>query len=162
MIERFDDSATVSLSDVRRILATPFSGRPSPYPSIPELPDSVRLAAEKAALGFYLSGHPLDLHRAELEGRARHRVEMVATAPTHATLTLGGLISGFALHRTKKGRMAKFLFEDFTGSIAGMAWPDTYLQFRKVLKDDFIGFIKVGVSTWRESREIVIQDMKAI
>lgn len=76
------------------------------------------LARERSALGFYVSGHPLDRYRSEL---ARFGNASTATLSGHSDgsdVRLGGTVEGFRERPTRTGgRIGFFHLEDADGRI---------------------------------------------
>ena len=101
-------------------------------PDVPELPDAELLAGEKKALGFYMSSHPLARHAETIQAFRTHQVADLAELPDKAEVILGGMIGVLQLRNVKSRsaytRMAKFSFEDLSGSIPSMLWPDEYAK----------------------------------
>jgi len=100
----------------------------------PRADDAERLAWEREVLGFYLSGHPLDGYRVQLE---RFADASVAELPQRFAegaeqATLGGLVSALKVIPIKKEgrnqgrRMASLQLEDATGSVRVVVFPDTW------------------------------------
>ncbi len=103
-------------------------------PEVPAWPDRDRLAGEKEALGFYLSGHPLDALRERLEEVATHTVSALRGG---GEVTVGGLVAGLKRKRTNKGDwMATFHLEDMTGSVEVVVFPKLYRDVGESLADD--------------------------
>jgi DNA polymerase-3 subunit alpha len=106
----------------------------SALPDVPAWPDRDRLAGEKEALGFYLSGHPLDALRERLEEVATHTVSALRGG---GEVTVGGLIAGLKRKRTNKGDwMATFHLEDMTGSVEVVVFPKLYRDIGEALADE--------------------------
>lgn len=100
-----------------------------PNTNVPEWPVNKKLAFEREALGFYISGHPLRKYRTLLRQLGARTVREIQDISTSTTIRIGGVITSLRLRNTKKGdRYASFLFEDQTGSIDSIAWPDVYRQ----------------------------------
>ncbi len=148
-------------------------GKPSAalsLPDIPELPDVERLAEEKKVLGFYMSSHPLTRHAAMLQTLATHRIAELANVDANleggytakkTEILLGGMITGLQLKNVQKSRsgltrMAKLTFEDLTGSIPAMLWPEEFQKFEALAKNDLIGFVKGTLDRRRDPAEFVI------
>lgn len=132
-----------------------------PLPDLPELPDAILLAEEKKALGFYMSSHPLARHETLLRALASHQVSDLASAAEKAEVVLGGMISGLQLRNVKNSRsgltrMAKFNFEDTTGAIPAILWPEDYAKYESIAKDDQICFVKGTIDRRREAPELVV------
>lgn len=108
------------------------------YPDIEEWNHKQLLAFEKEALGFYVSGHPLDRYRGDLQ--------RYATASTSDFLNgrkgvgdhaIGGIVSQYREMITKKGdKMARFMLEDAEGMLEVIAFPKTFEKVRHVLVSD--------------------------
>ncbi len=139
-------------------------------PDIPELPDVERLAEEKKVLGFYMSSHPLTRHAAMLQTLATHRVDELGEIDVNVSndykakkteVLLGGMITGVQIKNVQKSRsgltrMAKLTFEDLTGSIPAMLWPEEFQKFEALAKNDLIGFVRGTLDRRRDPAELVI------
>jgi DNA polymerase-3 subunit alpha len=118
--------------------AAPAAGMGETYPEIEAWGPKQLLAFEKEALGFYVSGHPLDRYRSDL---VRY-----ATAATSDFLggvkgvgdhSVGGIVSQYREMITKKGdKMARFILEDSEGTLEVIAFPKTFEKVRHVLVSD--------------------------
>lgn len=125
------------------------------YPNVPDWSEFDRLAAEKASLGFYLSGHPLERHEPDLERWRTQSVAGLAGESEKATVTLGVMISKVRTRTTKKGDMMAFLeVEDSTGSTEVIVFPKTYSEQREFMEEDAIVLIKGGVEIREESVQV--------
>jgi DNA polymerase-3 subunit alpha len=112
----------------------PLAPAASALPDVLAWPDRDRLAGEKEALGFYLSGHPLDALRERLEEVATHTVSALRGG---GDVTVGGLVAGLKRKRTNKGDwMATFHLEDITGSVEVVVFPKLYREIGEALADD--------------------------
>jgi DNA polymerase III subunit alpha len=134
---------------------------PSSLPDVPELSESERLALEKKALGFYMSSHPLARHADEFQALATHRVADLAAVKDKGEVVLGGIIVNVALKTVQKSRsgltrMAKFTFEDLSGSTPAMLWPEEFAKMADVLKNDAIVFVKGTLDRRRDPPELIV------
>src|SRR5262249_30341600 len=116
-------------------------------PDVPELPDVERLAEEKKVLGFYMSSHPLTRHAPVLPALATHRAaDLGASSVSERTeVILGGMIVGVQVRNVQKSRsghtrMAKLTFEDLSGSVPAMLWPEEFARFEDLVKSDQLVF----------------------
>jgi DNA polymerase-3 subunit alpha len=96
------------------------------------------LAFEKEALGFYVSGHPLDRYRGDLQ---RYATASTSDFPGgHKAVgdhAVGGIVSQYREMITKKGdKMARFMLEDAEGTLEVIAFPKTFEKVRHVLVSD--------------------------
>ena len=102
-----------------------------------EWPDTIRWSYEKEALGFYLKGHPLEKYKEELDRFSKINAQDVTEEIAGRDLTIGGLITGVKLLRTRKGnQMATFTLEDLTGAVEALVWPKSYERCRSLLESD--------------------------
>jgi DNA polymerase-3 subunit alpha len=130
-------------------------------PDVAELPDVERLAEEKKVLGFYMSSHPLARHAPILQALATHRVADLRRVAERTEVILGGMISNVQLRsvqksRSGKTRMAKLAFEDLSGSVPAMLWPEEFEKNEPLVKNDMIGFVRGTMNRSREPAELVI------
>ena len=54
-------------------------------------------------------------------------------------------------------RMAKLTFEDLTGTIPAMLWPEEFAKMGDLVKNDLIGFVKGTLDRRRDPAELVDQ-----
>ncbi|NDY41899.1 DNA polymerase III subunit alpha [Dissulfurirhabdus thermomarina] len=117
--------------------AAPEPARLLILPDVPEWPDLERLRAEKEALGFYISGHPLDPYAADLDRLTTAHTENVAKLPDGTPVSLAGVIRSRKEITTKKGdRMAFIVLEDLRGSIEVVCFPEVYVRAAELLEGD--------------------------
>ncbi|MEZ4288520.1 MAG: DNA polymerase III subunit alpha [Polyangiales bacterium] len=83
-----------------------------------------QLLREKASLGFYVSGHPLDHFASELRRFCNATTESVTAIDDRKRVIVGGLVEGYRERRTKLGStMAFFHLEDSTGRVEVIVRP---------------------------------------
>ena len=99
-------------------------------PDIPEWPQAQILTNEKALLGFYLSGHPLDRYKTEIEKFADFTTANIKGARDGQEARMIGLITTVKLTSTKKTneRMAIVGLEDIDGEMELVVFPSSYTQ----------------------------------
>jgi DNA polymerase-3 subunit alpha len=120
---------------------------------LPEWPINIKLTHEKEALGFYLSGHPLEKFRDDLKRLGTTTIETIRSAKDGAGVTVAGVITLLRLKNTKKGdRYATFILEDLKDTIEVIVWPDTYQKIYAVLtsEDPVVIAGKLDVSDERQ------------
>jgi DNA polymerase-3 subunit alpha len=130
-------------------------------PDVPELTDAELLAGEKKALGLYMSSHPLAHCADTLQAFRTHQIADLAEYPEKADVFLGGMISGLTLRTVTKSRssytrMAKFSFEDLSGSMPAMLWPEEFAKNESVVTDDAIVFVRGQIDRRRDPAELVV------
>jgi len=83
-----------------------------------------QLSREKATLGFYVSGHPLDRFRTELLRFTDATTETISQMRESRQVTIGGTVEGYRERRTKMGHtMAFFHIEDALGRVEVIVRP---------------------------------------
>ncbi|MCL2178991.1 MAG: DNA polymerase III subunit alpha [Proteobacteria bacterium] len=90
---------------------------------VEEWPERVRLGFEKEAIGFYVSGHPLQQYEKEAELFATP-TSQVALVRRGEKITVAGVVASLRERPTKTGkRMAWLRIEDLHGSIDAVCFP---------------------------------------
>ena len=123
---------------------TLFAGAPEntsqnlpPMPDVESWSSGDRLRQEKEVLGFYISGHPLDKVRAQLEAFASHPAAEAASAATGATVSVGGVVTAVkGMHDKNGNAMAFFTLEDYSGTIEAIAFASVYETTRPLIHSD--------------------------
>ncbi len=126
------------------------SDAPPPLPPVAPWAAEQELTAEREAIGFFITGHPLDRFEQDLRkftnattGTLRTRGaelppgsgERHGRPDSRPRVRLGGVIHGLKLKNSKKGdRYATFILEDREGGVDVIAWPDTYRKHETVLR----------------------------
>lgn len=109
---------------------------PDDYPEYPRLQ---LLALEREAMGFYVSGHPLDGLDEYIRQNSTHSV---ANIPMDEWVTVAGVITFIEVKKTKKGdAMAIIQLEDATGSEEIVFFPGSYAKVKRGLTEDAIVFV---------------------
>ncbi|MEJ7602991.1 MAG: DNA polymerase III subunit alpha [Kofleriaceae bacterium] len=108
------------------------------YPELEIWGPKQLLAFEKEALGFYVSGHPLDRYRGDLQRYASATTSDFAAGKRGVgDASIGGIVSQYREMITKKGdKMARFMLEDSEGTLEVIAFPKTFEKVRHVLVSD--------------------------
>ncbi|MFO7562222.1 MAG: DNA polymerase III subunit alpha [Enhygromyxa sp.] len=99
------------------------------YPKVSEWTPKQRLLNERDALGFYLTGHPLDRFQQDIDRHASVRVGELRKELAGQELVLGGVISELREVTTKAGKtMGFFQLEDQFGRIEVVIFPRTWAE----------------------------------
>jgi DNA polymerase-3 subunit alpha len=106
-------------------------------PDLPEWDEKTLLAHEKATLGFYVSGHPLESYRDLLGDFATHTTAALREAPSGSQVALGGIIAELRRRKSKKGAWwASMQLEDLEGQIEALVFPKAYEACQDELQTD--------------------------
>ncbi|MFH2130590.1 MAG: DNA polymerase III subunit alpha [bacterium] len=136
-------------------------------PDIPDWKSKTRLKFEKEALGFYISGHPLNPYFGEINSYAKitRSIDLKEEGKKFnykETINLSGVISARVVRLTKKTneKWAILTIEDLWGSIEVMVFSKVYASVRTILEaetfDDPV-FITGYINTSDESLKVVAQ-----
>lgn len=130
--------------------------------TIPEWPVNQKLSFEREALGFYISGHPLEKFKWDLK-----RLGALSTADVKVKkakeVRVGGVITALKLKNTKKGdRYASFALEDWLGTIDSLVWPDTYRKIQHLIVPDEPVMVSGRADVTEERCVLVIDKMESL
>ncbi len=116
------------------------AGRDLGSSDIRERPDwdvQEKLRREKEALGFYITGHPLDRFRTEVQRYATCSIQDLPTLNDRASVKVAGVVENLKVKRTKRGeKMAVLNLEDRTGATSVVVFPDVFSQQGALLAGD--------------------------
>lgn len=103
---------------------------------VPPWSQSEKLAFEKELLGFYVTGHPLDEYRGELEKSKYTPIAKLSEQETKSTVTIAGQLAAVERKFTKKdGKpFAIVILEDLTDQLEVMVWSEAFTKFQKHLE----------------------------
>lgn len=119
------------------------------------------LAYEKEALGFYLSGHPLEKFKVELKSFATHSIGQLSEMEDNQPVVVGGSVSSVKLHAQRNGKhMAFVTLEGLTGSCEVLVFAELLQTKRQLLEPDSMILVAGTISTREEeSPKIVANDL---
>ncbi|MDL2306790.1 DNA polymerase III subunit alpha [Desulfovibrio sp. OttesenSCG-928-C06] len=112
-------------------------GLDCPENKLGEWSDDVKLAFEKDALGFFLTSHPLQPYRRDMQRIGLVPLEECHELPQYKNFKSGVLVNSIRELMTKKGdRMAFVQVGDLTASGECVFFPRAYAEFREMLNSD--------------------------
>jgi len=134
--------------------------RPS-LPRVEAWSESDALNREKAMLGFYLSGHPLDRFREDIGALASVPLADAGECRDNSKVRLCGLISEVkTLLDRQKRPMAFFKLEDFTGTVEGLTFADVFDRCRNAIAVDRIVMALGKISTHEgEAPKLIVEEV---
>jgi DNA polymerase-3 subunit alpha len=120
---------------------------PRLLPNIAELQESERLTREKEILGFYISGHPLEPFRLEVELFATHTVAQLGKW-TDQPVSLGVVVTAIKKQISKRSgaEFARLTVEDFSGSSEVLVFPEAWTLLGDRVKTDVPVLLKGSYS----------------
>jgi DNA polymerase-3 subunit alpha len=116
---------------------------PSAPRSPRRLPEGERLAFEREALGLYLTGHPLERHRAALRLLAADDAASLQGKGDGEEVALAGRVTELKVSVVKNGprageKMARFVLEDLSGPCPTIVFPEAYGRLRERIAEEAI------------------------
>ncbi len=130
-----------------------------PEPEIPECPEwgaMEKLAREKEVVGIYISGHPLDDFKVELNAFCNASLENLQqlTELINKDLAFGGVITDVQHRINAKGSgWASFVLEDYSDSYAFRIFGEDYLRFKHLLVVNSFLYMRANVKPGWQNKE---------
>ncbi len=132
----------------------------SRFPDIEEWPEKQLLTNEKEALGFYISGHPLNRYEEELYRYSNTNTMDVIKLDHGTEVRLGGVVNSIKPIITRKGeRMARIILEDLKGFVEMIVFPDTYKDVSSVLEGDEPVLVIGSLNKEEENAKIMAKEI---
>ncbi|EON78462.1 DNA polymerase III alpha subunit [Lunatimonas lonarensis] len=114
------------------------SGMAIPLPNVPSMEPFSQLQAlniEKEVVGLYISGHPLDQFKIEIEAFTNtHLPEMtnLETIKSRGEIKVAGAVTSFAHRTTKTGKpFGTLTLEDYHGGHTFFIFGDDYVKYKE-------------------------------
>jgi DNA polymerase-3 subunit alpha len=147
-----------------------FAGAPESEPaldeSMTEWPERERLQFEKEALGFYLTGNPLEEHREQLEALATHSISQLSEG-TEGPVTVGGLVTALKRVTIRNGPnagriMGRFVLEDLGGRLPVAVFADKMQRYGHRLQEDAAVLVRGVVRDRGTDPELTVEEIKVL
>ncbi|RII29272.1 MAG: DNA polymerase III subunit alpha [Geobacter sp.] len=153
-------SAQVSLFGTAEVVKNNGNGGMK-LPVIPEWQDKEKLAFEKEALGFLITGHPLDRYKDDIKRLASSEIANLGELSDNSEVRICGIVSGLKEITTKKGdRMGFATIEDLTGSVEITVFSDVYTVASGLLKSDDPLLVTGKLENGEKGCKILVQGHK--
>lgn len=139
-----------------------------PEPKIPdaaEWPLIEKLNREKDVTGIYVSGHPLDDYRIEIENFVTCPLNKVENFHRHPSIQVGGMVSMSRHMISKNGNgWGIFAIQDYQGTLEFKLFGEDYEKFQHLLKEGKAIYVKGGFQkSWRgEGMDFKPKDIKLL
>ncbi len=117
-----------------------------------EIPLEDKLEKEREMLGFYFSGHPLDMYTEEISGFTTHFVDQVDSAPA-GFLSVAGTITAVRKINTRKGVMAFVTIAGKIGSAEVILFSDVLERYSDLVQTGALLIFEGEVTEGKGSRE---------
>ena len=136
-------------------------GASEKLPSAPEWPENVKLAYEKELLGYYVTGHPLERYRKELNSYSTIHTNTAKNRRDGEEVVIGGLVNKLKFTQTKKNneKMAIVTLEDLDGSMDLLVFPRSFKEYGHHLVKDAILFFKGNLDKKEQSPKVLVNEI---
>jgi DNA polymerase-3 subunit alpha len=108
-----------------------------------------RLTLEKAAIGFYLSGHLFDEHAAEV--RRLQPKQLSEVADSREPQLLAGIVGDLRVINGQRGRVCIFKLDDGSEALEVVLNDELYETHKALLTEDNLVFVQANVRNDRFS-----------
>jgi DNA polymerase-3 subunit alpha len=106
-------------------------------PDVPDWATADRLTREKEVLGFYISGHPLEPFRPEVELFGTRTTATLSEWSEHPVAVAAVVTSVKRQISKKSGKeYARIVLEDFHGTAEAIVFPDSWAKLNQVVGED--------------------------
>ncbi|MGV8878430.1 MAG: DNA polymerase III subunit alpha [Sphingobacteriaceae bacterium] len=148
--------------------ASLFGSSAAAFISEPAMPDAVewplieKLKYEKEAIGIYLTGHPLDNYKLEMQRYCSNTVADLKTVQkmknkeggedtitafnqlkSKGNLNIGGLVASVQHKMTKTGKpFGTFILEDYNDAYEFALFGDDYIKFKNIMVEGYFLHLK--------------------
>ncbi|HCH01731.1 MAG TPA: DNA polymerase III subunit alpha [Vibrio sp.] len=117
------------------------------YAQVPKWPEKVWLEGERATLGLYLTGHPVNAYLKELAKYTNCRLNDLQPTRRDQSLTVAGLVIASRVMTTKRGtRIGLMTLDDRSGRVEVMLFSDALERYAELLEQDKIVVVSGQVS----------------
>ncbi|MFT2008928.1 DNA polymerase III subunit alpha [Pontibacter sp. 13R65] len=117
----------------------------APLPKIPEVApwtQAEMLRREKEVVGFYISGHPLDQFKLEIDSYCSCSLDKIAEYKNR-DINVAGMVSDVVIRTAKNGNpFALFSIEDYDSTMQMALFGEDYVKFSPYLKIGLYLFIR--------------------
>ena len=121
-----------------------------------------KLSKEREVIGIYISGHPLDDFRVEMEAFCNANVSMFKSPKEFIgkELTIAGVITDLEHRVSRQGKgWASFTLEDYVDSFEFRIFGEDYLKYKHLLiLNNFIHIKTAVVEGWKNKETGIVGD----
>ncbi|RME88800.1 MAG: DNA polymerase III subunit alpha [Planctomycetota bacterium] len=133
------------------------SGTSLVYPEMEEWSSKEKLAYEKEALGFYLSGHPINKYQKLVEKFATHKLADLKSQPNGKEVLVAAMILSIKKIVDRKGKnMAFITLDDGQTTLEGVVFGSVYPEVSSYLAKDEVLFVEGKLSFKEDIPSIMV------
>ncbi len=134
---------------------------PSSIPQMPSLGEwdgNVLLELEKEALGFYITGHPMDEYADIINKYTTVNTVSLQDMENEKMVRIGGTLKVLKQHKTKKGDMMAFCaIEDQYATVELVVFPNLYARTHTFLSQEQIVIVEAEVQKTESTVKLIAE-----
>jgi DNA polymerase-3 subunit alpha len=139
---------------------------PTPLPDVEPWTEAERLAKEKDVIGFFISGHPLERFRDEVQLFGTRTTATLGTWSEHS-VSAGVVITSVKRRISKKtgAEYARLTVEDFHGTAEAIVFPETWGRLSRIIEPDAALLLTGGYSARDRGEDrapFIVEDARPI
>ncbi len=124
-----------------------------------------KLKQEKEVVGIFISGHPLDDFKLELDNFCNSNIGVLENfdAVKGRELSFAGIVTDSTERITKTGKpFGKITIEDYSNAFEFVLFGEDYINFRKYFKPDLYLFVngRVQLKPWKGATDLEFKFIK--
>ena len=106
-------------------------------PDVPSWSESERLTKEKSVIGFFISGHPLERYREEVQLFSTRTTATLGTWSEHQ-VSVAAVVTSVKRRVSKKtgSEYARLTLEDFHGTAEALVFPESWSKLSNTIEAD--------------------------
>ncbi|MDQ6989073.1 MAG: DNA polymerase III subunit alpha, partial [Mariprofundaceae bacterium] len=136
------------------------ANEPNLFPAQRKWTQGETLQAEREVFGFFLTGHPLEEHLANIQGLGNCNIAALSEKEHEAEVIVPVFVSSIREYRTKSGNSMAFVqIDDLTGSCELIVFAKTYEKYREALQADQPILLAAKVDTSKDKPSLLAENI---
>ncbi|RME22235.1 MAG: DNA polymerase III subunit alpha [Deltaproteobacteria bacterium] len=132
-------------------------------PDVGEWPTAIKLSHEREALGFFITGHPLQAFRGIVERLTTCTIPQLDRMSADREVTVAGMVTAFRQILTKRGnKMAFVTLEDEHGSVECVFFSEPYQASARALVSEQPLLIRGKLEKTGEGSKILAESAEVL
>ncbi len=138
------------------------------FPDMPDWPKNQKLAFEKEVFGFFLTSHPISEAGERITRYTTHTHAQLADSEEGDEVMLGGMVGAIKKAQTKKPsrnghtRYVNFDFEDETGIVRCIMWPEEFSRQGELIVPEAILYLRGKVDRRGREPNVVVNKLMTL
>lgn len=130
------------------------------YVKVDDFSQVHKLTTEKELIGMYVSSHPLKNYRSALQAKGYLSMFQILEEKPDKIVKSAGIIQSIKTIRTRKGELMAFVqFNDETGDIDSVVFPNVFRRVREGLREEQLVFFSGKTNIRRGEKQLIIDSI---